>query len=403
MIYMGFNNALIKWKRVIIDALGMAAIMIIMVLVISSYYKESEMYTPYRKLLSSKGVEFFSPYPPFAFDEEGVYDMGMLWEELTDVDEIYFSLMESVYLNGTDISQILGLDYMMAQYEPEMAEGVWITEAKNTDYLNVVVTENRFDVKCGDLIDLVEYEDGSAISIVQAYVCGIIKNGTHIYLGNKSTTPTTTTALHSVYDSSTNAADASSVYIYMFKEELSNNFKKSASCNSIFIKYNDKITPKDEEKNNSYLNGLGITHEFQEIRDNSISVIKKSLMSIIPLFIGVVFFVSVSFAVTSAIGTMNELELYAILFLSGMKRKGIVIIKLVESILTVICGICIFVIASNYITGSKLKNVFEYEFYPIELVMIAVIVIYLLTIRILIPTVFMRKKSCTDILREVKL
>ncbi len=47
MIYMGFNNALIKWKRIIIDSLGMAAIMVIMVLIISSYYKESGMYIPY--------------------------------------------------------------------------------------------------------------------------------------------------------------------------------------------------------------------------------------------------------------------------------------------------------------------------------------------------------------------
>ncbi len=209
--------------------------------------------------------------------------------------------------------------------------------------------------------------------------------------------------MHVTYDSSTNLDDEYWAKIFVDKAEYEQVFDKALVCSSMFIKYNDDITAEEELANEEYLAQSGMVNRFEDIKENSESKIKDDLMSVIPVLIGMLFFTSICFAASSAISTMNELETYAILFVTGMKWTGVVVIKLVEGLVTGALGISIFFTLSNILTGSRLRNVVEYEFYPIEILAVAGVVAYFLVIQILIPYVCTKKKRCVDILREVKI
>ncbi len=147
MIYMGFNNALKNWKKIVIAAVELAAFLVIMIVAISMYYKQSEMYRPYKKLLESKGVQFCTIARTYSIFGDGESNLSSLTEGLNEVDEMIYSIIRQVRIDGVYDGYVVGLDSMMSEYEPEMAEGVWINDAEERDCINVAVTENPSGVK----------------------------------------------------------------------------------------------------------------------------------------------------------------------------------------------------------------------------------------------------------------
>ncbi len=401
MIYLGFNNLFKNWKQAIITAMEMAVIMLLVVITVSIYNKQSKTYDVFSDLITGKGVEIFSGDTlEFYVTDDGTYNMSDFLSYLKDVDKCVFSLNKQLYIDGEDTCITIGLDDVMKSYEPEMLEGRWLGDG---DEIEAVITENDLGINVGDVIDLVDYNDDVFAGMLEVKICGIIKNGSYVYKGESMTSPESVDTMFTVHDAKNSSVDAQMPYLYMSKSLLESSFDRVSVCNSVLIKYNDDISAENLKSNDEFISSICSFNEFEDINENSLSAIKKKMETIIPLAVCVFLLVSITMIITSVISTYEEKEMYAVCFVCGMKWSGIFFIKLIESIINVMMGLCVFFIINNVVFATKLNKLFEIKFYVSEVYIICGLLIFLILIRTFSAYISIRKNSCSDLIRKAKL
>ena len=142
--------------------LQVAVSLIITAVMISAISVRSQYYTPFRDILTSNGIFIKSSSSPNydSSTNEYLWLFRQWWypNKNVDADHIYachsmFGSIDSFH-NGESFTLQSYDDEFIKRYQPELTDGRWLTSDIESNQIEIVVSENDYGVKVGDVLSL---------------------------------------------------------------------------------------------------------------------------------------------------------------------------------------------------------------------------------------------------------
>lgn len=404
MLYFSINHILLKWKHTLIQALEIAVIMFMGVIIITTFFHQSKKYEPFREILKGEGVRLCG-HMHFSSLDSDFSEIEEIMSSLKKASGYSYTAFESVYVSGLyNIGfQMIGFDKQLAQYKPAMKEGVWYTDYTDDGY-PVVVTENEYGIKTGDVFDLYLMDDNGdiTINVVTVTVCGVMRNGEGYYSGSSYVYPGDINAYYKVFDSDTNFWDKDTPLMFFALENMQE-LKFGNVDRGVFIEYDDSITEEEKEYNEDVLTSFNcVTNSYEEMRESSMATIMEKLMEVIPIAIGLLFFITVNIICNSSMDTNKNLWEYAVYFMTGMRWGNIIVMKILEGIITGVFGLAMMFLLSQTIIATILPEGFLFSMGTYQWGFCALVIVYEIVVSVIVPVFVIKKNQPVDVLREAR-
>ncbi|MCD7773825.1 MAG: hypothetical protein LUH08_07205 [Ruminococcus sp.] len=397
--------ALLEFKKNsrfnLIIAFEIAILLVVVVVTVSSVRSQLKYYLPMKDILDSKGCVAQIVYSASRYDEEdAIYYEEDIKNKYPCVDSILS--MSHTTLSVADAEKYVNAyvydDMLVEGCKPIMKNGKWLTEAKQEDgVLNVVVTElNDFGFKTGDEYQI-QSDDGS---IITARVVGEILDGAAVL--SRYGKDLELTEIDSYFAAYYYDEDKGDLGFGIVSESEMDKYglDYTLSTGVSFITVKDSSTDEELQTLMDGINNSGRCVEMSTVNSNSIRTVKKSLLFMAPIMIGVLLFVVITNICLSSINAKKQLRSYGVYYICGSRWKQCVFISVFSSIVT--AAIAAVLAALALFIGDKaglLKNtVIEFGSWQL-LACLAVVVLYLIT-AIIMPLAIIGRTNPREILKN---
>jgi hypothetical protein len=391
---------------------------------VSTISIRSQYYTPFKDIISSKGTFFqctsglnYDPNSMQIFDYLTNEDILKICPDAENVYSCHNFFGEINFGKGegeteTDIGYAFQSydDLWIEKYQPEMKEGRWLTNSVDSNQIEVVVSENDYDVNVGDTITFTAYNYPDGVTFT-AKVVGIFEDNSKVMGIN-------------VYDyNEGNNMNFNNLY-YPFNHEIENQIAILASYSAInsitadfdlefetdyvvqpiisnlIITYpddeSDEQIEADKQKILQY--GYANTVSLEEMKSNSRDYIMEKANMFIPIIIILILLVIISVISSSSLVARKNLNNYAVYYVCGLQWKNCLLVSLFNSLITIIFSTVIailFLISIPYTSFADNIRIIWSNYIVISFIALIVIQLF---ISMLMPTIIIGKNTPKQIL-----
>lgn len=217
---------------------------------------------------------------------------------------------------------------LIYDYTPMMSDGKWLSEAKSEDcILHAVISPNNYGLKVGDTIKQVFYTSNGSVCM-DVKIVGIMKNGAKLFgatsdndkisVGGKTADELTAEMLFSNYYSDVAGKPA---FVYNL-DELEKYGITYITEQRMLIPFKNNLSSDEIEQAEEDLSSFTIgSVPFSKIKSNTLSQIRKQLIILIPIIVGLLILTIVSILSFTAISTHKRLKNYGVLYICGGRWK----------------------------------------------------------------------------------
>ena len=376
-----------RWKSTLLLAVLMGIIMFLLVLVISTFDRQVEKYKPFEELLEQDG------------------EMLSIWlsrHEVAESLDEYISRLKGIkeyhatsILGGQDGEfeyMLYGYDQMIGSYVPDMAEGVWYTEAERTEAdVEIVISQNKLGIGLGDYVQL-PFLEGTSF-----HVCGVLEEKFSYF------NPHRWQKYSSVYDwfLDYEASKESAMLCFADVEAL----EKAGIAwleGVTFVVYEPEISDGDKASNmelyahNTTMKGA----YFKDIRERTLREIEGKMLELIPIVVGIVVLVVLGIVCLISLDTIAGLKDYAIFYCCGMKWNRILLINAIKSLLSCVLGFMLMMAARAYLVSSGKAKDLLIEIGGSQMLGIVAVGVLMVITAIIVPIVLVRRNTPVSVLKE---
>ena len=376
-----------RWKSTLLLAVLMGIIMFLLILVISTFERQVEKYKPFEEMLEQDG------------------EMLSIWlsrHEVAESLDEYINRMKGIkeyhatsILGGQDGEfeyMLYGYDQMIGSYVPDMAEGVWYTEAEKTEAdVEIVISPNKLGIGLGDYIEL-RYLEGTSF-----HVCGVLEDNFSYF------NPHRWQKYSSVYDwfLDYEASKESAMLCFADVEEL----EKAGIAwleGVTFVVYEPEISDGDKASNeelyahNTTMKGA----YFKDIRERTLREIEGKMLELVPIAVGIAVLVVLGIICLVSLDTMAGLKDYAIFYCCGMKWDRILLINAIKSLLSCVLGFMLMMAARSYLISSGKAKDLLIELGKSQMLGIAAVGVLMVVTAVIVPIVLVRRNTPVSVLKE---
>lgn len=362
-------------------ALQLAAVLFIIISIVSSVRSRIEYYEPIADQLKGEGL--YAKLGGLATEEH-------FKEQFPQVESIFCAHSPALQINGIKTLKSYPQD-VAEMYVPPLKEGKWISEIDvNSQTLYAVVNE-KTGLKVGSSVKgtyiYYEPEDVTYTNPLEKKytieVVGIISDNTKFFGGDN---------YFEMEDDFRNlyGTGENKVFI-MNKEQLDNiGVDSTITQQKMIIHFKDNLSEKEVKEISSMLRQYGGTINLQDFKDRSYMYVYHQLVQLLPILVSIVLLVLVSTIAISALNTKMSLHTYAIYYILGCIWKGCLVINFVNSLLTSICSVLMCTIFMNIlkVTGRLQKTVITMGSYQFK--WCGIMIIAFVLISMVLPALFMR-------------
>lgn len=365
-------------------ALQLAAVLFIIISIVSSVRSRIEYYEPIADQLKGEGL--YAKLGGLATEEH-------FKEQFPQVESVFCAYSPALQINGIKTLKSYSQD-VAEMYAPPLKEGKWISEIDvNSETIYAVVNE-KSGFKIGDVVngsfityppDDITYtnpiENKCKIEII-----GIFSDKTKFLGGER------------YYEM---GEDFRSLYGYgenkvfiMNKNQLQKiGINSTLSGEKMIIHFKDNLSEEEIADVSSKIRQYGATVNLQDFRDVSYMYVYHQLIQLLPILICIILLVVVSTIAISALNTKMSLHTYAIYYILGCTWKGCLVINFVNSLLTSICSVLMCTIFMNIlkVTGKLQKTVITMGSYQLK--WCGIMILAFVLISMLLPALFMRSTT----------
>lgn len=399
--------------------LQVAVSLVITAVTISTISIRSQYYTPFKDLFTSNGIFLkFTSSPNFDSSQMNIYDYldkQDILDECPNADHVYscyniFGYVDS-FDNGENYFFQSYDDEWIEKYQPELAEGRWLTSETDSNQIEIVVSENDYGVNIGDVLSFTGLNYPDEVSFT-GKVVGIFKDNAKIMGGN-------------IYDNGSLEMDFNSVY-YPFNHEIEGQIAILAShtaiqnitsdfelmfdtdyviqpiISSMIITYPDNVSLAqiEADKNNLLQYGSANSITLDELNDNSISYLLEKAEMFFPIIIILFILASVSSISSSALITRKNLKNYALYYVNGLQWKHCSIVNLLHSIislaLSAAAALTVLFVIPHTAFADSVKIIWSWYI----IIAIAVLILLQLIVSMIMPVIIIGKSTPKEILTK---
>lgn len=389
MLYFGLTHLRAHLKRTMFMCIQIAFVMCVGILIISTYLAQTAPYRPFKDFISGKGFYGLRDYV-MAFDEESLSKSKYV-ESISTVLE---GTVEMRNAGGMVSLRVYGYDEMTSAYKPALSEGVWFTDAKNTEMIQAVITPNPFGVTTGDIVTMYDITGKE----MKVQICGVLENGAQCYVPNINRPNSSIYDFYETFDFEIN--DILERCIFISKEKMQEAGIDAISGSRYLIKLGDDVSDETMEE---YMRMFSEGDSFEELRNNTEVIVQRKLIVIAVVGIGALILVTLGNAYLVAIDTLASLKRYAVLYCCGMKWKNVIAISAVQTAGTGGLALLISITIGNIVRFLFGRNAFLFSLGGWQILFCVVFVAYMTVISAVIPYFILRKNQPVSVLRDSKL
>lgn len=399
--------------------LQVAVSLIITAVMISAISVRSQYYTPFRDILTSNGIFIkFSSSPNYDSSQMNIYDYldnDDILQECPDADHIYachsmFGSIDSFH-NGESFTLQSYDDEFIKRYQPELTDGRWLTSDIESNQIEIVVSENDYGVKVGDVLSLtgINYPNSTSFT---GKVVGIFQDDSKIIGGG-------------LYDYGNSDMNFNSIY-YPFNHTIENQIFVLASysaiqnitnhfvllfdtdyvvqpiISSVILTYPDNVSKEQIEADKEKLLQYGWANaiSLDELNQNSIAYLLEKAEIFLPIIIILFILASVSSISSSALIVRKNLKNYALYYISGLQWGHCSFVNLLHSIISLAIATIVGVVALLIIPHTKFAYIVNIIWIPYIFEAFAAMIILQLLISMIMPLIIIGKNTPKQILTK---
>ncbi len=379
----------------------------------SSIYQQLKYYNIFSDILGGKGY-----YAQISRNDDSGRRRFFITNELEDLktfssmseyfNEVYaaYQVLDSAEHRLTDNAASYAYrDNMIYNYEPMISEGKWLADVKPQEgVIHAVISPNKLGIKTGDVItQSFTTADGTVTAEVE--IVGVFRDGAKFYgIYPKNGEPQEDDfyknlrideLFHNYYQSVYNAP----VLIYNYAE-----LEKIGSISTIYsgllMSYKPDLT--DEQFNEAYLDMVDFTSNivpFEDIRSATLAEVRKQLIILVPVVIGLLILTMISVLSLTAISTHKQLKNYGVLYLCGGRWRQCALINTVTILIDVALSAMLAYIAMTFLSISGKLQTTIVRFSMTELLICVGVAVFVLLVSLLMPFIIIGKTQPKEILK----
>lgn len=395
MLYISLCELMKNWKKTLLMAFQIGLIMFLSVMAVTTYMKQTERYNYLKDFMHQGGAAVIFETPMVINDAGGI-DKYM--KRNVAVDEYHY-----VYFNNFSLDKeykqkfkVYCYDELLSEYVPDIAEGVWYTEAeKKEGVLNVVITENPYGLKVGDTREMII--DGEWRKV---YVCGKLADGAAFYTTDRYRYDQTVLDYYYSYEP---ARENSSYYMFTSVKQVDELGISGVPFGRILVSFKEGISDDLKEAGLNQLASSGnIVVDFKDLTERTESEINSKMVEIIPVIAGAFVLICLCIISISAIDTFSSVKSYAILYTCGMEWKSGMAVGAMKSAMTCVLSVPVMLMIYYITKLTGLEEKILFEFGGVQIFTCVIICIFMILLSCIMPSSILKSNQPADVLRKSK-
>lgn len=294
---------------------------------------------------------------------------------------------------------------LIYNYKPLMQSGKWLSEVKSEQgTVHAVISPSAYGLKIGDRIRQCFFNyNGDPVELT-VEVVGEFKDGAKLFGiyshdDENAVTAGESNSIEGLFHNYYVSAFELPAFVYNM-DELDPYGIDSIIEQRMLVPFKEGLSKEEISRAKQELNKLGIGEiSFEEIRKDTLSDLRKKLIILAPVIIGLLLLTVVSILSLTAISTHKQLKNYGVLYLCGGRWRQCAFINLVVIAIDLLMSGCITYIALKLLgAAGKLQNtvvVFEWE----EIIACGVIALIALAVSVIMPLVIIGSTQPREILK----
>ena len=331
----------------VFEVIQLAAVLSMLVLIVSAIISRYALYTPFEKYFERKGY-LVETTDPTVYDKDFEYAAG--------TSDIIMSQMMSRVIGDVNFGGIAYDDEFIESYAPPLEEGVWLSDTDITyekdGYIPAVITYCGGRYKVGDELTQefqIADEGGNLQTVTEKFkIVGILKDKASIasyVLDN----PLAHEDHRDIYNVFSDSFEENDYLLTRLSDEYACYSGGSVVWGTQFVFY-DGASDEEFKQHGNDLNGKFIAVALSEIKDNSMQYIYEQMYTLFPIAVCIFILTIISTVSISAIYTKRQLRNYAIFYICGARWRTCALRSLKNSAIT--CGIAAVISALVLIVGK---------------------------------------------------
>ncbi len=332
------------------EIIQIAAVLSMMIFIVSAISSRYSMYAPFEKYIESKGYM------------TSITDLSTYPEDLekTVGDAKYLSCQWVVAIDGDKtIEGIAYPDEIFTAYKPPLAQGVWLTDTDITyekdGCIPVVVTSCEGRYKVGDTISYdvtMSYNEvtGEPDKIVHAEykVVGVLKDKASVagFFGSSFEL----SDYNALYGTFVDSFEDNDWFLSKISDEYACYGSNAPLCGVQLVLCDNMTDEQYEQIGNNLYTAKIPSIKLSQVRKNSMQYIYEQMYTLFPIAVCIFILTIISTVSISAIYTKRQLRNYAIFYICGARWRTCALRSLKNSAIT--CGIASILAAAVLIIGK---------------------------------------------------
>lgn len=296
---------------------------------------------------------------------------------------------------------------LIYDYKPMMSKGKWLSDVKSeSNILHAVISPNNYGLKVGDTIKQEFYtEEGSVCLDVR--IVGIMKNGAKLFgatsdnevisTDSGSSDKMTVEMLFSNYYSDIAGKPA---FVYNL-DELEQYGISYLTEQRMLIPLRDNLTEDEISQAKEALDGFTIgAIPFSQIKKDTLTQVRRQLIILIPIIVGLLVLTIVSILSFTAISTHKRLKNYGILYICGCRWKQCAFINFTVIVIDLILSAFLTCFAMQAIKLFGLLENTIVVFSLNECLICSCVSVVILLISLIMPLIIIGRTNPREILKN---
>ena len=331
----------------VFEVIQLAAVLSMMVIIVSAINSRYALYTPFEKYFDRKGY-LVAAADPMTYDKD--------FESVAGTSDIIMSQQTSRVIGDVSFDGIAYDDEFIESYAPPLEDGVWLSDTDITyekdGYIPAVITYCGGRYKVGDELTQ-EFQlsdnDGNLQTITEKVkIIGILKDKASIasYVLDK---PLAHEDHRDIYNVFSDGFEENDWLLTRLSDEYAC-FKGSGVVWGTQFVFYDGLSDEEFARHGDDLNRQFTATKLSVIRKNSMKYIYAQMYTLFPIAVCIFILTIISTVSISAIYTKRQLRNYAIFYICGARWRTCALRSLKNSAIT--CGIASILAAAVLIVGK---------------------------------------------------
>lgn len=363
MLWLGYKEFNRRIFTNIFIALQLAAMLFIVISIVSSVNSRTELYLPVEDKLQGDGLYMHASQLMYA----GVATEQEFMELYPEIESITCAYMVGFLEDKSEIkaNSFAYTDEIIEMYKPKLESGKWFNLKNNDDDVLYAITDDKHGLKVGDRVSMTySYyaEDDLTFSnaIEEVYEVEIIGVcGEKSKLFGMDTTFTEKDDFRNLYG---NYTDEETLLLFSASQLESKGIDYAIAHQRMLINYKDGLSQEQIEDLHTELNRFGPNIDLRDFSRYSKLYVYNQIVQLLPILVCIALLLVVSTISVSTLNTKLNLHTFAIYYTLGCTWKKCLGISFVNAFLTSAISVLMCVMFTNIlkVSGTLGNTVFEF-------------------------------------------